>query len=308
MPGKSLLYHLLALFVVAVWGITFISTKVLINNGLQPSQIFVIRFVMAYAGIWAILALGKGDTHLLSRSFKDEAVFAFLGISGGSMYFLAENTALAYTQASNVSFIVSTAPLLTILMTLAFRKVSKGDFAAALEPVRVNWALVLGTLLALGGVAMIAFDGSRFQMSLRGDLLAFAAALCWGLYSIFMGKMSANYGEVFATRKVFFYGLLTIIPFIWGEGMPSAEVLGRSSVVLNLLFLGLVASLACFIIWNKVMVRLGNVTATNYVYLNPFFTLVTAVTVLGERLTPLSAVGSLAIVAGVFLAGKHKQQ
>ena len=308
MPGKSLLYHLLALFVVAVWGITFISTKVLINNGLQPSQIFVIRFVMAYAGIWAILALGKGDTHLLSRSFKDEAVFAFLGISGGSMYFLAENTALAYTQASNVSFIVSTAPLLTILMTLAFRKVSKGDFAAALEPVRVNWALVLGTLLALGGVAMIAFDGSRFQMSLRGDLLAFAAALCWGLYSIFMGKMSANYGEVFATRKVFFYGLLTIIPFIWGEGMPSAEVLGRSSVVLNLLFLGLVASLACFIIWNKVMVRLGNVTATNYVYLNPFFTLVTAVTVLGERLTPLSAAGSLAIVAGVFLAGKHKQQ
>ena len=308
MPGKSLLYHLLALFVVAVWGITFISTKVLINNGLQPSQIFVISFVMAYAGIWAILALGKGDTHLLSRSFKDEAVFAFHGISGGSMYFLAENTALAYTQASNVSFIVSTAPLLTILTTLAFRKVSKGDFAAALEPVRVNWALVLGTLLALGGVAMIAFDGSRFQMSLRGDLLAFAAALCWGLYSIFMGKMSANYGEVFATRKVFFYGLLTIIPFIWGEGMPSAEVLGRSSVVLNLLFLGLVASLACFIIWNKVMVRLGNVTATNYVYLNPFFTLVTAVTVLGERLTPLSAVGSLAIVAGVFLAGKHKQQ
>ena len=155
---------------------------------------------------------------------------------------------------------------------------------------------------------MIAFDGSRFQMSLRGDLLAFAAALCWGLYSIFMGKMSADYGEVFATRKVFFYGLLTIIPFIWGEGMPSAEVLGRSSVVLNLLFLGLVASLACFIIWNKVMVRLGNVTATNYVYLNPFFTLVTAVTVLGERLTPLSAAGSLAIVAGVFLAGKHKQQ
>ena len=308
MPGKSLLYHLLALVVVAVWGITFISTKVLINNGLQPSQIFVIRFVMAYAGIWAIQALGKGDTRLMSRSFKDEAVFAFLGICGGSMYFLAENTALAYTQASNVSFIVSTAPLLTILMTLAFRKISKGEFAAALEPVRINWALALGTLLALGGVAMIAFDGSRFQMSLHGDLLAFAAALCWGLYSIFMGKMSSDYGELFATRKVFFYGLLTIIPFIWGEGMPSAEVLSRSSVVLNLLFLGLIASLACFIIWNKVMVRLGNVTATNYVYLNPFFTLVTAVTVLGERLTPLSAAGSLAIVAGVFLAGKHKQQ
>ena len=308
MPRKSIFHHLLALLVVAIWGVTFISTKVLINNGLQPSQIFVIRFVMAYAGIWVLHALGKEKTRLLSRSLRDETVFLFLGISGGSMYFLAENTALAYTQASNTAFIVSTAPLLTILLTLAFRKMFKGEFAAALEPVRVNWALVLGTLLALGGVAMIAFDGSRFQMSLRGDLLAFAAALCWGLYSIFMGKMSADYGEVFATRKVFFYGLLTIVPFILaGEGMPSAEVLGRGPVILNLLFLGLVASLACFIIWNKVIVSLGNVSATNYVYLNPFFTLVTAIVVLGERLTPLSAAGSLAIFAGVFLAGRYKE-
>ena len=308
MPSKSIFHHLLALLVVAIWGVTFISTKVLINNGLLPSQIFVIRFVMAYAGIWIIQALGKEKTRMLSRSLRDEAVFAFLGITGGSLYFLAENTALAYTQASNVAFIVSTAPLLTILMTIAFRRVFKGDFAAALEPVRLNWALALGTLLALGGVAMIAFDGARFQMSLRGDLLAFAAALCWGLYSIFMGKMSGDYGEMFATRKVFFYGLVTIVPFLMvGEGMPSAEILGRTPVILNLLFLGLIASLACFIIWNKVIVSLGNVTCTNYVYLNPFFTLVTAIIVLGERLTPLSAAGSLAIFAGVFLAGRHKE-
>ena len=73
------------------------------------------------------------------------------------------------------------------------------------------------------------------------------------------------------------------------------------------LFLGLGASLACFIIWNKVIVSLGNVTTTNYVYLNPFFTLVAAIVILGERLTPLSAAGSLAIFAGVFLAGRYKE-
>ena len=220
---------------------------------------------------------------------------------------ITENTALAYTQASNVAFIVSTAPLVTVLLTLAARKLFKGDFIDALEPVRFNWILVLGTLLALGGVALIAFDGSRFQMSLRGDLLAFGAALCWGVYSIFMGKMSADYGEVFATRKVFFYGLVTIIPFLLaGEGLPAPEILGRGAVIGNLLFLGLIASLACFIIWNKVMVRLGHFTATNFVYLNPFFTLIAAIIILGERLTPLSAAGSLAIFLGVFLAGRHK--
>ncbi len=307
MPAKNFLYHLLALLVVAIWGVTFISTKVLINNGLHPSQIFVIRFVMAYAGIWVLELAGKEKPRLWSASLRDEAVFLLLGISGGSMYFLTENTALAYTQASNVAFIVSTAPLVTVLLTLAARKLFKGDFIDALEPVRFNWILVLGTLLALGGVALIAFDGSRFQMSLRGDLLAFGAALCWGVYSIFMGKMSADYGEVFATRKVFFYGLVTILPFLLaGEGLPAPEILGRGAVIGNLLFLGLIASLACFIIWNKVMVRLGHFTATNFVYLNPFFTLIAAIIILGERLTPLSAAGSLAIFLGVFLAGRHK--
>ena len=48
-------------------------------------------------------------------------------------------------------------------------------------------------------------------------------------------------------------------------------------------------------------------TATNFVYLNPFFTLATAILVLGERLTPLSALGSLAIITGVFIAGKFKR-
>ena len=45
-------YHLLALAVVAVWGVTFVSTKVLIGAGMRPAAIFVLRFVLAYAGLW----------------------------------------------------------------------------------------------------------------------------------------------------------------------------------------------------------------------------------------------------------------
>ena len=51
------------------------------------------------------------------------------------------------------------------------------------------------------------------------------------------------------------------------------------------------------------MVKLGNVTATNYVYLNPVFTLITAMILLGERMTLVSGLGSAAILAGVLLSG-----
>ena len=74
----------------------------------------------------------------------------------------------------------------------------------------------------------------------------------------------------------------------------------------NLLFLGLVASLICFIAWNLVIDKLGNVSSTNYVYLNPVFTLLTATLFLGERMTPLAALGCAAILAGVIWAGSGK--
>ncbi len=293
-----------ALTVSAVWGVTFVSTKVLINAGMQPMAIFAVRFLVAYAGIWLFSLPRPEARRVWSRTWKDELVFLFLGITGGSLYFLMENTALAHTQASNVSFLVCSAPLFTALLTLLWRKIGRGRFVDGLEDVRAGWPLLLGTLLALSGMALLVFDGSRVHFSAKGDLLAVGAALCWAFYSLFMGEMTHTYGSVFATRKVFFYGLLTILPMAgtFGESL-SPSILFRPEVILNLLFLGLIASLAGFIAWNLAMDKLGNVTSTNYVYMNPVFTLIFAVAFLGERMTLSGALGSLAILAGVFLAG-----
>lgn len=306
MASRKALYHLLALAVVAVWGVTFVCTKTLIGAGMHPAAIFVVRFSLAYAGILLLTLTGKGKKRLFSDNWKDELMFLFLGVSGGSFYFLTENTALAYTQAANVAFLVCVAPVFTAIFTLVGKKFMKGRFADGLENIKVGFPLVAGTILALAGMAMVLFDGSRLEFSLAGDLLSIGAALCWALYSMFMGQMTKDYGAVFATRKVFFYGLLTIIPFLGATGGSfSPEVLGQPVVYLNLLFLGLIASLACFVVWNIAMSKLGNVTATNYVYLNPVFTLITAIIFLGERMTPMSLIGSAAILAGVILAGQR---
>ena len=300
-------WHLVAIIVIAVWGVTFVSTKVLLGAGLQPAQIFAIRFAMAYVGMWILCAARKGGaTALWASSLKDELIFVFLGITGGSLYFLTENTALVHTQACNVSFLVCSAPLLTTLLTLAVKKLFRGPLAEGLEPVSLNWKLILGTILCLAGMAIVVFDGATLQFSPEGDLLAVGAALCWALYSILMSQTTSKYGALLATRKVFFWGLVTILPFLIGN-WPSPATLRQPEVVFNLLFLGLVASLGCFVVWNKVMSRLGNVTSTNYVYLNPLFTLVGATLLLGEKMTAISAVGSAAIILGVFLAGYKKR-
>lgn len=304
MPRTKFIFHVFAFLTVAIWGVTFISSKVLIAAGLAPSQIFFLRFILAYAGLWMLAPFKRKHIHFFADSVADELYMALLGITGGSFYFLLENTALVYTQASNMSFLVSSSPLMMLVLSLLTRRFGRGRVAAGQERVRAGGLFFAGTLMALAGIAMVVFADSGISLSPKGDFLAIGAALCWGSYSVLMGAVDQRYSSVFITRKVFFYGLLTIIPFLFSCPKVEFQTLLQPSVLLNLLFLGLVASLACFVVWNRVMAGLGNVTSTNYVYLNPFFTLVFAVTLLGERLTLLSAAGSLLIVLGVLAAGK----
>ena len=306
--GKFI-FHVLAFLTMALWGVTFVSTKTLINEGLTPAQIFTIRFIIAYIGLLIVcLFRGGRDKKAFSRSLRHEAVFVITGISGGSLYFLTENTALAYTQACNVSFIVCTAPLFTVLMTLAIKNIFKGSIADGLEDVHVGFPLLAGTAIAITGMVLVIFDGNSLSLSPKGDILAFMAALCWAFYSQFMGQMTDSYGPLFATRKVFFYGLLTIVPvlLLTDNSNLMAVHFDRTYVWGNLLFLSVIASLVCFVVWNRVMLAIGNVTATNYVYLNPVFTLISAVIILNERMTLASGIGSAMILGGVILSGVKK--
>lgn len=283
-------YHLIAIAIVAIWGVTFISTKVLIEAGLAPHEIFLLRFVVAYAGIWTL-----SHRRLWCASWRDEAWLVAGGMTGGSIYFLTENTALQLTLASNVSFIVCTAPLLTtLLVVLVDRR-------------RGSSALWGGSLLAMVGVALVVFNGHFvLKVSPLGDLLSLAAAFSWAVYSLIIRRMSGRYPTAFLTRKVFFYGILTVLPFFvlhpWA--FPLAGF-ARTEVWFNLFFLSVVASLGCYATWNVVLRRLGTVQASNYIYLNPIFTLAASSVWLGERLTWLSLTGVVCILLGVYWAGRE---
>lgn len=282
--------HALALASIIIWGTTFVSTKILLVNGLTPEAVLFFRFLMAYLAIWAI-----GSRTLFAKNWKDEMLFLAAGVFGGSLYFVSENTALGITLASNVALIVSTAPILTAVLARLF-----------LKGVRLRRNLIGGSLVALAGVALVVFNG-RFVLKIQplGDFLSFLSALSWAVYSLVLKRLSATYGTLFITRKVFFYGLLTLLPVFYFRPLPlEAAVLFRPVVVLNLLFLGLLASLLCYIMWNTAVKRLGAVRTTSYIYVVPLVTSVTSAAVIDERITWLASAGALLILSGVYLAEK----
>ena len=336
-------YHLAALFCVTVWGATFVSTKVLIAHGLAPAEIFLLRFAMAYLGLLPFTlgrrtagssaagrekdAAGRekgagNDTgsparrglvdrlrgvrlcrarlcraRLCRARLRDELLLAAAGLTGGSLYFLTENIALEYAPASNVSLIVCTAPVWTaLLLNLVYRSE------------RMTRRQTAGCALAFVGVVLVVLNG-RFVLHLspRGDLLALSAALLWMLYSLVIKRLGDRLPVAYVTRKVFFYGIVTILPwFAWEHFDLPAATLRHPAVWGNLLFLGVVASLLCYVLWNAAMTRLGAVRTTNYIYLNPLVTMLTAALVIDERITPAALCGAALILSGMWLAERSR--
>lgn len=284
-------YHLLAILTVGVWGTTFISTKVLIENGLSPQEIFFLRFFIAYLGIWFI-----SPKRLLANRWKDELFFLAGGFTGGTLYFLTENTALGLTQTTNVSFIICTTPLLTTALSLLINRKEKA-----------GKQLIMGSAIALLGVGLLIFNGSFvLKLSPMGDMLTLCAALSWAVYSLIIRKLSGRYDAVFITRKIFFYGILTVLPvFILNPFQFALTGFARPAVWSNLLFLGVLASLICFAVWNVILKRLGTIQASNYLYLNPLFTTIAASIFLDEHLTVFALVGVALVLGGVFLAARQ---
>lgn len=166
--------------------------------------------------------------------------------------------------------------------------------------------LMAGSLLALVGVALVVYNGSFvLKISPLGDFLTLLAAFSWAFYSLIMRKMSNRYSIIFITRKIFFYGVLTILPaFLVHPWQFDITRLLEPAILFNLLFLGVLASLICFVVWNVVLKQLGTIRASNYIYLNPLFTLIGSAFLLGERLTMVALMGAALILGGVYWAEK----
>ena len=285
---SKLIFHLIAIATVAIWGTTFVSTKILIQHGLTPSEIFFYRFVLAYICMWSI-----SRKKLFANRIKDELLLFLAGLCGGTIYFLTENTALGITLASNVSLIVCTSPILTTFLSYLFKRK---------EPFTRH--LLYGSFMALIGVGLVVFNGSFIlKINPLGDFLSLTAALMWAFYCLILKQLDSRYSTVFITRKVFFYGIMTTLPvFLFRPLHWDTSLMLQPVVWGNLLFLGIIASMLCFISWNACVKELGAVQSTNYIYIVPLVTLLTSAIIIDEKITVIALSGCFLILCGVYLA------
>jgi len=293
MKQKHSIGHLICILCVLVWGTTFIASKTLLHDFL-PAELLFFRSTLAVIALTCI-----SPKRLKSTTFRQELMLAGAGLFGVTLYFLLENIALTYTQASNASVIVSIAPILTAFLSFIFLKQEKPSLR-----------FFLGFLSAITGIIAISFSGAtQLSLSPKGDILALGAALSWAAYSVLVKKISAwELPIILVTRRIFTYGIFFMIPFMFKTDFSfNIQRFTNPVYLFNILFLGVGASAACFVGWNYSITILGPLRSSVYIYLVPVIAVIASVLILDETVTLFGMIGTILALLGLLISGSKSK-
>ncbi len=291
----NLANYLPALIVAIIWGSTFVISKSILDTGVTPVQLIFCRFVLAYIA----LCIMCPKPYKMEWS-KTELKLFFIALTGGSLYFFLEYSGLRLTNSVNVGLICATVPIVSAILLIIL---------GMMKPTK--W-FAIGSLIALSGVGCVVLNGVfEFKINPWGDFVTFLAVISWAIYSLLLTLMPKEVTELQTTRRLFFYGAITIAPalFFDNDALPIAEIwekIGWSHIA-GTVYLGLIASGASLWLWNVSFNKIGPTSTNNFLYLLPIISALASAIFYAKEITTWVVVGTTLIFIGLIIA-KYKQK
>lgn len=275
------------LLVVLIWGANFAIVKASLTQ-IAPLAFTALRFGLASLLLLPI-ALGRRGAGALPRGSFWKLVG--LGLIGNTIYQLLFIIGLSITTAANSALLIATTPVLVALLGATFR----------VE--RVTRQVAAGIALAFVGITLVM--GARgiapSLLTLRGDLLVLAAAICWALYTLGVRAL----GRGLSPLRITALTMLTGTPGLLIAGLP--QLLRndwhavKTTAWAGLAYSSLLSLVVAYAIWNTSVRAVGSSRTAVYACVTPLVAALVSWPLLGEQPVPLQAFGAALIVAGVLL-------
>jgi drug/metabolite transporter (DMT)-like permease len=285
LEGESVAY--LALITTAViWGTTAIATKVALET-YQPFILSVGRWLISLVIMLPIMR------HFGVRPILDRRTFVLgmLGIFGFNAFF---TLGLERTTAANGSLISGALPVVVAFISFLVLK-------ERLAPLRV-----IGITVSMIGVAVTVL-GATLDASVLGNVLIFGAVLSWAIYTIFNREKMKGENTMGIISGSAIFGVLMMIPLAaieWAQETPEAPTLKLAAIIL---YLSLGPAMAANFMWVFALTRVPASQAAVFSNLTPIVGIALAGLILDEAITRYHVVGSVLIIAGVFLTTWRRQ-
>ena len=222
---------------------------------------------------------------------KDIPMFALAGFLGIFLYMWLFNVGIGTVPSGVSSFIISSAPVYTTLLSVFILKE------------RVNRFCWIGIFLSLCGLGVITISQMQGFVMNTGVLLLIGAGISTSLYFIIQRKLMKKYTPLEATAYPIFFGTLFMLIFLPGliNDMPNAPTAAN----LLTIYLGIFPAAVAYLSWGYALSKAKNTAnATMFLYLTPFVATLLAFIWLNETLSSFALIGGVVIISGMIISNR----
>jgi drug/metabolite transporter (DMT)-like permease len=274
----------------SIWGGMYVVSKYVLDY-IPPFTLVWARYVIAFAVLFSVLKISEARNGKRAGIAKrDWLLLAWIGFVGYFASIALQFLGTKWTDAHTGALITSATPAFVVVFARFILK----------EKLTVRKAVSL-LLATLGVVIVIGWDTQAGTRSL-GSLMLVGAAITWALMSVCVKVASRRLSTLAITTYAVFIALVLTTPAMIWE-LQSHEVFYRDmSVLLGVVYLGVVASAGAFFLWNKGLELMDAGIGSLFFFFQPLAGSVLGWLLLGEHLDMSFYAGGFLIVAGVAVA------
>ena len=284
-----------ATFVAFIYGTTFIVAKDVMPTYIQPFGFILLRVLGATVLFW-ILGLFAPKEKIDKKDFPRIAAAAFFGVALNMLTFFK---GLSMTSPISASVIMVSTPIVVLLFSAIFLKEGLG------------LRKISGVLIGMSGTVVLIVYGSvsgGAESSQIGNLLVFVNAVSYAMYLILIKKLITKYHAFSFIKYIYSFGLLFVLPFGFNEIQQVNWTIIPNVIWLEIGFVLLFTTFFAYLINLMSMRYLKPTTLSVFIYLQPLFASVIAISLGKDSLGPIKLIAALLIFIGVYLVSFKKKQ
>ncbi|WP_313695502.1 DMT family transporter [Halorarum halobium] len=275
----------------AVWGTAFVATKAALPD-FPPVLLAALRFDVASVLLFA-LAFATG------RSIRPDGAGDLRPIATGGLFSIGAHHALlfsgqAYVTSAVAATLVGLIPVLTPMATRVLRPDERLDAVSA-----------AGVVVGFAGLLVVARPEPRALASNAGALFVFGSAVAWVLGAVTTREDGATLSPLPMQAWMAFVGAASLHLAAVALGQGFGDVTATAESVGWLVYLGVVPGAGGFLLYFRLLDRLGPIQAGMLEYAIPPFTALFGWLVLDETVTWDTVAGFLLILLA-FLVVKRR--
>jgi drug/metabolite transporter (DMT)-like permease len=284
---------LAATMVSIIYGLSFTIAKDVMPTYVKPFGFILLRVFGATVLFWLISFFGPKEKIQL-QDFPRIIAAAFFGVALNMLTFFK---GLSFTSPISAAVIMVTTPIIVLILSSIIIKE------------KIKTRKVFGILLGLFGTGFLILYGKSIGNATNatlGNVLVFINAVSYGFYLIIVKKLMDKYNAFTFVKWIYTFGLLMVIPFGCNEYQ---EIQWQTIPSIILWEIGFVVVFTTFFtyLFNLVSMReLKPTTVAVFIYLQPLFATVFAVSLGKDELTWIKIISAVLIFVGVYLVTRRK--